>query len=47
MDEVFENIHSCNSKDLDDFFGLKLEMETKKEKYNENKRKGKGREEEI
>ena len=29
MDEVFENIHSCNSKDLEDFFG----------KYNEKKRK--------
>ena len=47
MDQVFENIHSCNSKDLEDFFGLKLEMETKEEKYNEKKRKGKGREEEI
>ena len=47
MDEVFENMHSCNSKDLEDFFGLKLEMETKEEKYNEKKRKGKGREEEI
>ena len=23
---MFENIHSCNSKDLEDFFGLKLEM---------------------
>ena len=39
MDEVFENIHSCNSKDLGDFFGLKLEMETREEKYNEKKRK--------
>ena len=47
MDEVFENIHSCNSKDLEVFFGLKLEMETKEEKNNEKKRKGKGREEEI
>ena len=27
MDEVFENIHSCNSKDLDDFFRYKMEME--------------------
>ena len=44
----FEKIHSCNSKDLEDFFGLKLEMETKEvklemetkeEKYNEKKRK--------
>ena len=38
MDEVFENIHSCNSKDLEDFFRLKLEMETRKEKYNEKKK---------
>ena len=39
MDEVFENIHSCNSKDLEDFFGLKLEMETREEKFNEYKKK--------
>ena len=38
MDEVFENIHSCNSKDLEDFFRLKLEMETREEKYNEKKK---------
>ena len=25
MDEVFENIHSCNSKDFEDFFRLKME----------------------
>ena len=37
MDEVFENIHSCNSKDLEDFFRLKLEMETREEKYDEKK----------
>ena len=47
MDEVFENIHGFDRKDLEDFFGLKLEMETKEEKYNEKKRKWKGREEEI
>ena len=39
MDEVFEKIHSCNSKDLEDFCGLKLEMETREEKNNEKKRK--------
>ena len=39
MDEVIENIHSCISKDLDDFFALKLEMETREEKYNEKKKK--------
>ena len=38
MDEVFENIHSCNSKDLEDFFRLKLEMETREGKYNEKKK---------
>ena len=48
MDEVFENIHSCNSKDLEDFFRLKLEMETREGKYSEKKkRKCKGREVEI
>ena len=35
MDEVF----GFDRKDLEDFFGLKLEMETKEEKYNEKKRK--------
>ena len=38
MGEVFENIHSCNSKDLEDFFRLKLEMETREGKYNEKKK---------
>ena len=38
MDEVFENIHSCNSKDLEDVFRLKLQMETREEKYNEKKK---------
>ena len=38
MGEVFDNIHSCNSNDLEDFFGLKLEMETREEKYNEKKK---------
>ena len=45
MDEVFENIHSCNSKDVEDFFRLKMDMDTREEKYNEKKkRKCKGRE---
>ena len=35
---MFENSHSCNSKDLEDFFRLKLEMETREEKYNEKKK---------
>ena len=35
MDEVFEYIHNCNSKDLDDFFRLNMEMETREEKHNE------------
>jgi len=35
---VFENSHSCNSKDLEDFFRLKLEMETREEKNNEKKK---------
>ena len=38
MGEVFENIHSCNSKDLEDFFRLKLEMETREGKYSEKKK---------
>ena len=38
MDEVFENSHGFNSKDLEDFFGLKLEMETGEGKYNEKKK---------
>ena len=47
MGEVFENSHGFDSKDLEDLFRLKLEMETREEKYNEKKRKWKGREEEI
>ena len=39
MDEVFENSHGFNSKDLEDVFRLKLEMETREEKYNEKNRK--------
>ena len=35
MDEVFENSHGFNSKDLEDFFRL---METREEKYNEKKK---------
>ena len=35
---MFENSDSCNSKDLEDFFRLKLEMETREEKYNEKKK---------
>ena len=38
MDELFENIHSCNSKDVEDFFRLKMDMETRGEKYNEKKK---------
>ena len=38
MDEVFENSHGFNSTDLEDFFRLKLEMETREEKYNEKKK---------
>ena len=37
MDEVFENIHSCNSKEFEDFFRLK--METREETHNDNKKK--------
>ena len=37
MDEVFNNIHSCNSKDVE-FFRLKMDMETREEKYNEKKK---------
>ena len=36
MDEVFENIHSCNSKDFEDVFQIK-KMETREEKHNDNK----------
>ena len=46
MDGVFDDIHSCNSNDLEDFLRLKLEMEPREDKYNE-KKKWKGREEEI
>ena len=38
VDEVFENVQSCNSKDLEDFFRLKLDMETREEKYNDKKK---------
>ena len=38
MDEVFENSHGFNSKDLADFFRLKLEMETREGKFNEKKK---------
>ena len=38
MDEVFENIHSCNSEDFEDFFRLKKERETREEKRNDNKK---------
>ena len=38
MDEVFDNIHCCNSNDLEDFLRLKLEMEPREEKYNEEKK---------
>ena len=35
MDEVIENIQSCNSKDVEDFFRLKMDMETREEFNNE------------
>ena len=38
MDELFGNIHSVKSKDLKDFFRLKLDMETREEKFNEKKK---------
>ena len=38
MDEVFEYIHSCNHKDLEEFFKLKMEMETRQEKHNEKEK---------
>ena len=38
MDEVFDNIHSCNSNDLEDFLRLKLEMEPREDKYYEKKK---------
>ena len=38
MDEVFANIHSCNSNDLEDFLRLKLEMEPREDKYNEKQK---------
>ena len=38
MDEVFENIHSCNSKDFEDFFRLKMERATREEKHNATKK---------
>ena len=48
MDEVFENSHGFNSKDLEDLLRLKLEMEPREDQYNEKKkRKCKGREVEI
>ena len=39
MDEVFENIHSCNSRDFEDFFRLKMERATREEKHNANKKR--------
>ena len=36
--KCLKNSHGFNSKDLDDFFRLKLEMETREEKYNEKKK---------
>ena len=38
MDEVFEYIHSCNHKDLEEFFKLKMEMENRQEKHNEKEK---------
>ena len=38
MDEVFEYIHSCNRKDLGEFFRLKMEMETRQDKNDEKQK---------
>ena len=38
MDEVFENIHSCNSKDFD-FFRYKMEMELERRNIMRRKKK--------
>jgi len=38
VDELSGNIHSLKSKDLKDFFRLKLDMETREEKFNEKKK---------
>ena len=38
MDEVFEYMHSCNRKDLDEFFRLKIEMETRQDKNDEKQK---------
>ena len=39
MDEVFENFHSCNSKDLEDFFRYKIDMELERRKIMRRKEK--------
>ena len=36
--KCLKNSHGFNSKDLEDFIRLKLEMETREEKYNEKKK---------
>ena len=38
MDEVFEYVHSCNQKDLDEFFRLKIEIGTGEEEHNEKQK---------
>ena len=39
MDEVFENIHSCSSKDVEDFFRYKMEMELERRNIMRRKKK--------
>ena len=38
MDEVCEYIHSCNRKDLGEFFRLNMEMETRQDKNDEKQK---------
>ena len=38
MDEVFDYIHSCNHKDLEEIFKLKMEMETIQKKHHDNRK---------
>ena len=38
MDEVFDYIHSCNQKDLEEIFKLKMEMETIQKKHHDNRK---------
>ena len=38
MGEVFENIHTCNRKDLEEFFRYKMEMELERNTKDVKKR---------